>query len=461
MGAFFATNLRRLAGQFIDHVNTFSHHFVNTRRDCSLMARRYVCGLMQATRKNMERMAEVVPDADEQSLQHFLTNSKWSERDVIDQVAVEADAILGGHEDSCLLIDESGFLKKGDKSVGVSRQWLGRHGKVDNGQVGVFAALASGKQVLPVDVRLYLPQEWCDDQDRCQAAGVPEKTAFRTKHELALDMVVHARRQRLRYGWIGFDGFYGESPWLLNSLDDLGETFVAEVHANQRVWLDDPKPRVPCRHSAKGREPTKPQVSEKSTEVRLLAASLPSDAWQLVKVRKGTKGTLRVQAASLTIWTWDGKETRARRRILVITRTPKGKDVKYALSNAPDSTPTEALAKMQRMRFWIERAFQDAKSESGMADYQVRKWQGWHHHMALVFVAMLFMLKVRNEAGKAIPLLSCSDIEVLLAHFLPSRNMTEDEVIRQMELRHRKRKAAIESACRKEATMEELECVTK
>jgi len=139
-----------LAGDFLNHVTFFAHHFVTQTRDCGEAATQYMSGLMQAERKNMERMAEVVPDADDQALQHFLTNSPWDERAVMDQVAREANTILGGREDSCLLIDESGFTKKGTESVGVARQWLGREGKVDNGQVGVFAALAAGDRVTPV-----------------------------------------------------------------------------------------------------------------------------------------------------------------------------------------------------------------------------------------------------------------------------------------------------------------------
>ncbi len=130
---------------------------------------------MQSQRKNMERMAEVVPESDDQALQHFLTNSPWNEREVLDQVALEADRLLGGEEDSALLVDESGITKKGKHSVGVSRQWNGRLGKVDNCQVGVYATLCWGRHATLIDTRLYLPDRWVQDSKRCQKAGIPEE----------------------------------------------------------------------------------------------------------------------------------------------------------------------------------------------------------------------------------------------------------------------------------------------
>lgn len=232
-----------LAGDFLDHVATFAHHFKTRTRDCSGAAKQYLSGLMQAGRKNMERMAEVVPDADDQVFQHFLSNSPWDERAVIDQVACEADIVLGGRKDSCLLIDESGFQKKGCKSVGVKRQWLGREGKVDNGQVGVFAALAAGDRVTPIDVRLYLPSDWADDPERCREADVPEQEIrFRSKHDLALEMVEHARSLGVRYKWVGADALYGEKPGFLNALEDMGQQFLVDVHKNQP--LDERSPSV-------------------------------------------------------------------------------------------------------------------------------------------------------------------------------------------------------------------------
>lgn len=175
-------------------------------------AEQYLRGLVQAGRKNMERMAEAVPETDYQQLQHFLTHSPWDHRLVMQQVAAEADRLLGGQPDTCLLIDESGFIKKGKDSAGVARQWCGRLGKVENCQVGVFAVLCHGERHIPIDGRLYLPKEWSDDRQRCRKAGIPDADIVaRSKAEHALAMVKQARASGMRFAWVGLDGGYGKS----------------------------------------------------------------------------------------------------------------------------------------------------------------------------------------------------------------------------------------------------------
>jgi len=166
-------------------------------------AGQYLSGLMQARRATMLQMAEVVPESDSQALHHFLSVSDWDSQTVMDQVATGVDAELGGTLDSCLVIDETSFPKKGKKSVGVARQWCGTRGKTDSCQVGVFASLGHGSRASLIDARLYLPREWTDSERRCRQAGVPEPArSFRTKPELALEMVRRARSQGLRFRWV-------------------------------------------------------------------------------------------------------------------------------------------------------------------------------------------------------------------------------------------------------------------
>ena len=407
---------------------------------------------MQARRKNMERMEEVVPDSDYQSLQHFLSHSEWDARAVLDQVATEADRHLGGSEDSCLLLDESSFQKKGRKSVGVARQWSGRLGKVENCQMAVFAALAQGNYSTLIDTRLYLPQEWAQDRKRCVAAGIPEsERVFKSKAELAFEMVVQARQNGVRFRWVGVDGGYGKDPAFLRRLASHGEVFVADVHRDQPIYLENPEPLVPERKSLSGRKPMLLQAQSPSQRVDNWAAAQPAEHWQTVTVRQGTKGELRVQAVRGRVWLWDGNEAQARSwHVLAIRELGSPETIKYVLSNAPAETSLERLVQMQRQRFWIERSFEDGKSESGLADYQVRGWLPWHHHMALVMMAMLFMLEERLSQQESYPLLSCSDIEVLLAQFLPRRDRSVGEVVRQMEARHAARQSAIDSAYRRQ-----------
>jgi len=435
----------------------FENHFFRCTRSVALQAQMYLQVLMQAERKNMERMEEVVPDCSYQSLQHFLSHSEWEARAVLDQVAVEADRHLGGSADSCLLIDESSFQKKGEHSVGVGRQWSGRLGKVDNCQVAVFASLAQGPYSTLFDTRLYLPQEWTEDPQRCLAAGVPEsEIVFKSKTDLAFEMVVQARQNGVRFNWVGVDGGYGKEPAFLRRLEDHGEVFVADVHKDQQIYVEDPAPVVTERKGRRGKKPTRLQAQSASQRVDAWAAAQPPELWQRVAVRPGTKGEVRVEAFQGRVWLWDGREPTARCwHVVAIRELSSPETIKYVLSNAAEETSLERLVRMQRQRFWIERSFEDAKSESGLADYQVRGWRAWHHHMALVMIAMLFMLEEKLSHKESYPLLSCSDIEVLLAHFLPRRDVTVEEVVRQMEARHTSRQRAIESAYRRQRQADE------
>ena len=406
---------------------------------------------MQAgSRKNMDRMAEVVPDSKSRNLQQFVTHSKWSAEAVIDQVAGEANAILGDAQQAGLLIDESGFAKQGPMSVGVARQWLGRLGKVDNGQVAVFGVLAKGRFAVPVDVRLYLPKSWAEDPQRCEKGGIPEaQRVFRTKDELALEIVCSARERGLSFAWVGADGGYGKGPGFCMALDRMGERFVVDLHSDFTVYLDDPAPYVPEKRNKRGRQFTRYRTDAKSYEVKEVVELFKLSDQPALKLRKTSRGPLKVRALRVPVYVWDGKSASAKRYDLIATRTlGKKPETKISLSNADETIELQKLAWMQLQRYWIERAFEDAKSECGMADYQVRKWSAWHHHMALVMMAMLFMLNERIRHKKTYPLLSCSDIEELLSHFLPRRDVSEAEVIRQLEDRHRRRLSAIKSHTR-------------
>jgi len=396
----------------------------------------------------MERMVEAVPDADYQQLQHFLTDSPWDHRAVMRQVATEADRLLGGGPDTCLLIDESGFNKKGRQSAGVARQWCGRLGKLENCQVGVFAALCRGQRHVLIDARLYLPKEWHSDRQRCRQAGISEADIVaRSKAQHALDMVRQARREGVRFAWVGLDAGYGKEPWLLRALDDDGETFVADVHKSQMIYPADPQLHVPLPSPGRGRHPARLQAQTASMRVDQWLAQQPPTAWRRVTLRDSTRGSLTVEILRQRVWLWDGSEPAARRWHLIVRREIGARnEIKFTLSNAAPETSPERLAVMQGQRFWVERSFQDAKSNCGLADYQVRRWSGWHHHMAMVMIAMLFVAEERIAQSDTEPLLSCADIVGLLKNFLPPAMASRDEVIAQMRLRHRRRQASINSA---------------
>jgi SRSO17 transposase len=402
---------------------------------------------MQADKRNMERMAEAVPDSDEQVLQNFLTHSSWDYRPVMDQVARNADVWIGAEIGTGLYIDETAFQKKGDKSVGVARQWNGRLGKQENSQVGVFGALGREDRVSLIDARLYLPQEWIDDPARCDEADVPKcEQVHRTKLELAQQIVRHARHNGIRFDWVGMDGLYGQSLALLEALEEQGETFLAEIHADRHVYLQDPSPYLP-HQEGRGRKRVRYHSNQTAIEVRQWVRRQPVCAWHKESLRSTTRGELIVEVLHRRVWLWDKKSPTAHAWHLIVRREVNSPGtIKYSLSNASESTSARKLAQMQAQRFWIERAFQDAKSHVGMAQYQARKWQSWHRHMALVMMAMQFMLETRINHAELHPLLSCYDIQILLATTLPDRRDSHEEVFRQMQDRHRKRQALIDAA---------------
>jgi SRSO17 transposase len=406
---------------------------------------------MQAIRKNMERMEEHVVGADDQALQYMLTEAHWDSQAVLDHVAQDANQLLGG-AGSCLLIDESAFAKKGDHSAGVARQWNGRLGKVDNCQVGVFGALGNGDRVTLIDARLYLPAHWCEDVSRCKKADIPDSfRPFKTKSELALDIVTHQRQQGISFDWVGADAGYGKELSFVLALADKGETFVVDIHKDQHIYLEDTCPSIPAKSENKrGRKNTRYQAQTEPMRVDHWREAQPEANWQRHTLRDSTKGELTVEILHQRAWLWDKTQAQARCWHLIIRREIDSPEkYKYTLSNAPAETTIQRLAEMQGQRYWIERAFQEGKSESGMADYQARKWSSWHHHMALVSMAMRFMVEEKARHKEDLPLLSCGDIETLLRTFLPRRDIDPDEVVRQMEKRHLRRGASIDAAFNK------------
>lgn len=426
--------LRGTARRFTQFQGEYASFFQTKTRDSSEVAGHYLNGLVQATKSNMGKMEERVPESNGQALQHFITNSPWDERAVLAKVAKDGDALLGGNHDSCLLIDETSFAKKGPKSVGVARQWTGRYGKIDNCQVAVFGALVSDKKSLPIDFSLYLPKEWTDDPKRCDAAGIPQdKRELKSKCELAIEIVKRARDNGVRFNWVGADAGYGKDPGFLGDLFAMGETFMCDVHKSQYVYLVDP-------HDA----PSKPMTVEKWT------AQQAEESWQTHTLRDTTKGPLKSDHLHGRFWIKAesgkvNKRTEYRQVHLLVRRSHETKDdLSYAVSNASEDTPTQRLAFMQCQRFWIERAFEDSKGNLGMAEYQLRKWRGWHHHMALVAMAHLFLLKEKIHNAETLPLLSMQDVVTMLAFYLPKRDTTEEEVFRQLETRHRNRQRDID-----------------
>lgn len=428
--------------------DVFSQHFIVRGKDVSPHARSYLSGLLgTARRKNIGRIEEDVAESNYQGMQQFVSDSPWDHQALMTTLAAEATGLLGGHRDSGLYLDESSFVKKGEASVGVQRQYCGRLGKIENCQVGVFACLGRADRALLVDFRLFLPEAWAQDEERCAKAKVPDGArVHRTKTQLALEMVETARARGLRYQWIGGDEVYGNNASFTDSLEDSGETFLMDVASTMKVWDRDPRPQVPPSPAPTGRPRSVP-VPEPGATCRSVAewtAQRFGAQSRVVRLRTTSKEPLEYRLWVQEVWQWEKGSRPPRRRLLVVRQEADG-SYKYSLSNAAVETSWERLGYMQAQRFWIERAFQDAKSELGMAQYEVRSWRGWHHHMALVCLALLFIVKERLLAQADTPLLSARDVVELLAVYLPRRHRDPDEVLKQIRARHKKRAQATKS----------------
>ena len=450
--------LRAIAARFMTICQCYSSHFRVGRKDVSNQAKAYLCGLvMKAPRKNIERMEEYVQGCDYESSQHFISESPWKHRDLFTHIARDVSELVGGAE-SVLSIDESAFTKKGIKSVGVARQYNGRLGKVDNCQVGVFGALSNGTNVGLIDARLYLPQEWIDSPARCKAAGIPEKErTFKTKPQLGLEIVENAHRNGVRFGFVSFDGLYGNTPEFVYGLANKGYCFVGAVHRNQTVYLEEPNIYLPRRKEKIGRKHTRYRCRTSGIRVDALAKHMEDQPWKRVAVREGAKGYVRFHAKRCVVWLWEEDTKNVMSvQLLLLKEDNDSNEMKYYISNAATDVSLAELVKKAACRFFIERAFQDAKTSTGMADYQVRVWNGWYHHMGMVMLASLFMVTEKKLNKDNVSLLSCEDIVSLLNYFLPRADTTEEAVFKQLEQRHKKRIKAMESEYKKQALKDVL-----
>jgi SRSO17 transposase len=405
----------------------------------------YIKGLFQGQKRNMERMVERVAESEYNQIQHFISESPWDARLGFDTVAEDTSKVLESYDGVALLIDESAHRKKGQFSVGVARQWCGTIGKVDNCQVAVYAALSAEKHYGLIDTALYLPQSWTEDKERCKKAKVPkDRMTYKTKVELALDIVKHQIEIGTRFHYIGADGLYGNSYWFQQELDKLQQLFVLEVHSDQYVYTHPPQIYLPEKQGIKGRQPTLYKALGEVKQVSETGQKITDDQWEKIRLRQTGKGDLNCLGYTQKVYVWDGSSAHYNERMLIIrvTVTKDGKrEFKYALSNAKENEfTTEELVRMQSQRYFVERSFQDAKQEAGMSQYQVRGWLAWHHHMVMVMMAMHFVLSEKVLFKEEMPLLSAYDVREIMLNVYPRKGMNQKEVMEQINKRHEQRR---------------------
>ena len=299
----------------------YQKHFRMQRRDMGDHARHYLTGLLgRNVRKSIGRIGEELAESNYQGLQQFISDSPWDEQAVLRQVRGEAEALLGSHRDTALYLDETSFVKKGNASVGVQRQYCGRLGKIENCQVGVFACLGRGERTALVDFRLFLPASWANDPARCQKAKVPAaEQRHQNNAELALALVRTARTEDLSYQWVGGDEVYGNNRNLTDALDDAGESFLMDIAATHQLWDRDPAGAVPAaglRRPRSRRVATAEQAVKKGA-AQWAAAHFAAESREVL-LRESTRGPLRAKLWVKAVWQWEPAEPAARRRWLVI-----------------------------------------------------------------------------------------------------------------------------------------------
>lgn len=355
------------------------------------LAQQYVAGLVsEVERKNVESIA-YHHDQDRQMLQKFVGQYTWDHKPLVDELVRQVGAKLG-RPDGVLVIDPSAFPKKGNESVGVQRQWCGRLGKIDNCQVGVFLAYVSAEEHALVDTRLYLPKGWARSKKRRAKVGVPVDVKFRTRHELALEMLdQHAAK--LPHGWVAGDDEMGKVPEFRGQLHARGERYLLAVPSNTLVRDLQAKPPP---YSGRGRHPLSPWM-----RVDRWCKALPRSVWTTLDVRDGEKGPLAVEIAKVRVRAKTAPGEGYDETLVVIRERQGDGTMKhdYYLSDAPHETPLEEFSRVAKAEHRVEECLQRAKGEAGLADYEVRTWRGWHHHQTLSLAATWF-LTLETRRGK-------------------------------------------------------------
>ena len=422
-----------------DHLIEYKHVFCNSTKQFFDKAEQYTKGIVQSELRNIERISEDL-DANYHQMQHFITESNWDARSVIDQVSREVSSILPKRKLTGLIIDESGWVKKGDKSVGVGWQYCGNVGKISNSQVAVFACLSNGDFASMVDARLFLTEDWCNDPDRCNEAGIPDKNrVFKTKLELALDIIGQQIENGVSFDYIGGDGYYGNDASLARAIDQMGYIYMLDIHSDQKIFTLQPDLVIPKRKSAKGPSPKKLKATIPDISVSDYMKNLQNIDWQEIEVRNTTKGKLKGEYHFAKVFIWDKNLDLIEPRMLVIRKTISDKntiEIKYSFTNANLEQYThKALAYMQAQRFFVEHCIKESKQILGLDQFQTRKWLAWQHQVALNLLVSSFILKEKLRCFDDLPLLSARDIKDWFV-FKLYKEMTEEQFFERMYDRH-------------------------
>ena len=403
-----------VASRFAEYIEQLTEAVGHADRHGPLAA--YCTGLLlPGDRKSVEPMAaRLAPDAigaKHQSLHHFVAKAPWQDAALLS--AVRAFVLPKMERQAPIrawIIDDTGMPKKGRHSVGVARQYCGELGKQGNCQVAVTLSAASDHASLPIALRLYLPQAWTNDKARCKKAGVPKEIEFQTKPQIALAQIRQAIKDGVPQGIMLADAGYGNDTGFRSGLTELELEYVVGVQGSTTVWAPGTAPLPARTWSGRGRKTKllRRDDSMKPIKVSALAQSLPRKAWKTVRWREGTKGDLVSRFAALRVRpshrdTWR-TEPWPEEWLLIEWPEDKDEPLKYWLSTLPTDTAIATLVDTAKLRWRIERDFQDLKQEIGLDHYEGRGWRGFHHHAALSIAAYGFLVSERSPIPPSAPI---------------------------------------------------------
>jgi SRSO17 transposase len=348
-------------------------HFL--RPEVRARAYRYLTGLLaDVRRKNSWQMAEAIGEARPRGVQHLLNDARWDADEVRDDLRDYVVEHFGDERSGVQIVDETGFLKKGEKSVGVARQYTGTAGKRENCQVGVFVCYSSEEGAAFIDRALYVPKEWAEDSARREEAGVPEEVRFSTKGKLAKKMLKRALGAGVPARWVVADTVYGTARGLRGWLEEQGCFYVLGVTGTHGVYHEGHQRRA-----------------------RTVAKRLAEEAWFRASAGKGSKGERLYNWACVPLPDPDSTEE-AGRWLLLRRNIDDPTEYAYYLAYGPAETPVRQLIRIAGRRWQVEDCFEAAKGEVGLDEYEVRKWDGWHRHTTLCLLAHAYLAVVRSVA---------------------------------------------------------------
>lgn len=400
-----APNRTKNSARFDEYVTSLFAALSHGDRERPL--RDYLAGLlMPGERKSVEPMAARIDPqnvrARHQSMHHFVASSPWDERALLSAAREYALSAMEGHAAiAAWVVDDTGIPKKGTASVGVARQYCGVLGKADNCQVAVSVSLCSATLSMPCAWRLYLPQEWADDAARRKRVGVPDEVEFATKWQLALRQIDELLEDDLPQAPVVADAGYGAATAFRDGLRARSLHYAVGVLPETSVWPEGEGPLPPKARERTGRPPTRLRRDAKRQPVsaKALAASLPSESWRTVRWRKGTKGGMESRFACARVRSahrdYNRHEPREEEWLVIEWPEGEAEPTKYTLSSLPRSSSLEQLVRLIKLRWRVERDYQELKGEIGIDHYEGRGWRGFHHHGVLCIAAYAFLVAER------------------------------------------------------------------